>query len=287
MAKEFKGFGYVSGGLFLDSPPEGPGKFGPKVREILLTSSAFDWSAISPAVFGAMLQGVMEKGQRREIGAHYTSEGNILKVIGPLFLDELWEEFKALKAGPEGLKRFHEKISRLKFLDPACGCGNFLIVTYRELRFLELEILKVLSFEKPPPLDSPPGPKVSLERFYGIEIEDFPCQIAQIGLRLTDLQMDLEFSKRLGKNFVRFPVNPSANIQRANALGLDWERVVAKEELSYILGNPPFLGYSNQSQGQKADISLVFTNPHGKPYPGAGKIDYVAAWYFKAAKFMA
>jgi hypothetical protein len=246
----------------------------------------FDWNKISPAIFGAMFQGVMDKGQRRELGAHYTSEENILKLINPLFMDDLWKEFDRVKTDPAALERFHEKISRLNFLDPACGCGNFLIITYRELRLLELEILKMQYSSQQMILDVSMLLKVGVEQFYGIEYEDFPCQIAQVGMWLIDHQMNLRVSEQFGQYYARLPLIQSATIVRGNALRIDWERVIPSRELAYILGNPPFVGYSNQSEAQKADILSVYVDEKGKPFKTAGKIDYVAAWYYKAAKYM-
>jgi len=174
LSDEFKQFRYINGSLFRENLPSA--EFDTKMRQTLLDCLNFDWNKISPAIFGAMFQGVMDKTQRREMGAHYTSEGNILKLINPLFLDGLWQEFDRVKTDPAALDRFHDKIARLKFLDPACGCGNFLIITYRELRVLELEILK-MKVTSQLVLDIAPMLKVSVEQFYGIEYEDFPCQI--------------------------------------------------------------------------------------------------------------
>jgi hypothetical protein len=229
----------------------------------------------------------MGRRLRRETGAHYTSEENILKVIRPLFLDGLWEEFGSLKADPEALARFREKISRLKFLDPACGSGDFLIITYRELRTLELEALKLPHPGSPPHFAPPPGPMVNAGQFSGIELDDFPCRIARLGMWLMDRQMDLRALAALpGLPHAPRPAPPGPNIAHGNALRMDWETVAPKKELSYVFGNPPYLGYSNQSPDQKADVLSVYRAPDGSPYPSAGKIDYVAAWYYKAAKFM-
>ncbi|MDR2301121.1 MAG: class I SAM-dependent DNA methyltransferase [Deltaproteobacteria bacterium] len=282
LSGELKNFGHADGGLFLGFAPRG--EFDSKTLGILLECAAFDWSAVSPAIFGSLFQGVMNQRQRRETGAHYTSEENILKVIKPLFLDDLWEGFYRVKANREKLVSFHEKISGLKFLDPACGCGDFLIVAYRELRLLELGVLRILYSGRDQ--KTAPGAKVNLGQFYGFEIEDFPCQIAQIGLGLMDYQLGKLFSESFGQGFVSRFATGGAKIVRANALRLDWEKVVTKKELSFIFGNPPFAGYSNQSPEQKADIVSVFRDANGKSYPGAGKIDYAAAWFFKAAKFM-
>jgi hypothetical protein len=234
-----------------------------------------------------MFQGVMDMQQRRELGAHYTSEENILKLINPLFLDGLWKEFDRVKTDPAALDCFHEKIAWLKFLDPACGCGNFLIITYRELRLLEMEVLKMKIGSNQMIIDISPMLKVSVEQFYGIEREDFPCQIATVGMWLIDHQMNMLVSEQFGTYYLRLPLTQSATIAHGNALRIAWESIVPKEELSYILGNPPFVGYSFQSAEQKYDIRSAYLDADGKPLKTAGKIDYVAAWYYKAAKMLA
>ena len=283
LSDELRQFRYINGGLFKDLLPMA--EFDAQMRQTLIDCINFDWNKISPAIFGAMFQGVMDKTQRRELGAHYTSEENILKLINPLFMDELWAEFDRVKTDPATLERFHDRISRLKFLDPACGCGNFLIITYRELRLLELEILKMRS-KRQKMLDISPLMKVSVEQFYGIEYEDFPCQIATVGLWLIDHQMNVRVSEQFGNYYARLPLTQTATIIHGNALRIDWESIVPKEELSYILGNPPFLGYSNQNEEQKKDILSVYIDASGKPLKTAGKIDYVSAWYYNAAKYL-
>ena len=284
LSAELRQFRYINGGLFKDLLPSA--EFDGKMRGILLECCHFDWNTISPAIFGAMFQGVMDKNQRRELGAHYTSEENILKLINPLFMDALWQEFDRVKTSPAALEAFHDTISRLKFLDPACGCGNFLIITYRELRRLELEILKIKASSRQRLLDIAPLMKVTVTQFYGIEYEDFPCQIAQAGMWLMDHQMNLRVADQFGCYYARLPLTESATIVHGNALRLDWQAVVAREELSYILGNPPFVGYSNQSDEQKADMVATYVGPDHKPLRNAAKIDYVAAWYYKAAQLI-
>jgi len=276
LSDELRQFRYINGELFKERLP--PADFDDKTRKILLECREFDWSQISPAIFGAMFQGVMDKEKRRELGAHYTSEENILKLINPLFLDDLYKEFEKVKTDPIGLDRFHDKISKLKFLDPACGCGNFLIITYRELRLLELEILKMKIHTDQMSMDISPLLKVGVEQFYGIEYEAFPCHIAQVGLWLTDHQMNLKASEFFGTYYIRLPLTHSATIVHANALRIDWNDVVSKPELSYILGNPPFVWYGNQSKEQKEDMTLIF--------PKNKNLDYVCAWYKKATEFM-
>ena len=267
-------FRYINGGLFAQSLPFAD--FNAKMRQTLLDCCAFDWNKISPAIFG-----VMDKKQRRELGAHYTSEENILKLINPLFMDALWREFDRVKAVPARLDAFHHKIASLKFLDPACGCGNFLIITYRELRLLELEILKMKTNTGQRHLDISTMLKVSVEQFYGIEYEDFPCQIAQVGMWLMDHQMNLRVADMFGMYYARLPLTQSATIVHANALRMDWEDVVPAKELSYILGNPPFVGARIMSAEQKDDLLHVFEDTKN-----AGNLDYVCCWYKKAVEIM-
>jgi len=284
LSEELKQFQYINGSLFASALPSAD--FDGRMRIILAGCLGFDWAKISPAIFGAMFQGVMDKDRRRELGAHYTSEENILKLINPLFLDDLWKDFHKVKTDPKALDGFHAKLAGLRFLDPACGCGNFLIITYRELRRLELEVLKMKVATAQLELDVSSLLKVSVEQFYGIECEDFPCQIAQVGMWLVDHQMNLEASDFFGQYYARLPLTKSATIVHGNALRIDWESVVARGELSYIFGNPPFVGYSNQNAEQKDDILSVYLDENGKPFKNAGKIDYVSAWYYKAAKYL-
>ncbi|MDR0499363.1 MAG: hypothetical protein LBH03_06500, partial [Holophagales bacterium] len=281
LSPNIKQFRYINGGLFKD--PLLSAQFDPKMRGILIDCCYFDWSSISPAIFGAMFQGIMDREQRREIGAHYTSEENILKLINPLFIDELWKEFNAIKTELKALDKFHAKIASLKILDPACGCGNFLIIAYRELRLLELEILKikVSSGQKRLAFAVASLLKVNVGQFYGIECEAFPCQIAQTGLWLMDHLMNMRVSTEFGQHYVRLPLTTSATIVHGNALRIDWESVVSKDELSYILGNPPFVGKKEQSKEQKAELFETFGNQKG-----IGNLDYVTAWYKKAADMM-
>ena len=279
LSDELKQFQYINGTLFALRLP--PANFNPKMRQTLLDCLNFDWNKISPAIFGAMFQGVMDKSKRREMGVHYTSEENIEKLINPLFLDELWAEFNKVKTDPAALDNFHNKIARLKFLDPACGCGNFLIVTYGKLRELELEILKMKIGSSQLVMDISKYLKVSIEQFYGIEYEEFPCQIAQVGMWLIDHQMNLLVSEQFGLYFARLPLSQGATIVHGNALRIDWEEIAPKDELSYILGNPPFLGARIMSPIQKEDMLHVF----GK-IKNLGNLDYVTAWYKKAADIM-
>jgi len=274
-------FQYINGGLFAETLPFAD--FTEKMRSVLIECAKFDWSHISPAIFGAMFQGVLEKEKRRELGAHYTSEENILKLINPLFMDGLREEFERVKNAPKKLDEFHTKIAGLKFLDPACGCGNFLIIAYRELRKLELEVLKKkVGKSAQLKIDILWNLlRVNVGQFYGIEYEEFPCQIARVGMWLTDHQMNLEASDLFGCYYARLPLVQSATIVHGNALRMDWESVVPKAELSYVLGNPPFVGASMMSPEQKADAVAIF----GK-IKLSNSIDYVGAWYHKAAAYI-
>jgi type I restriction-modification system DNA methylase subunit len=271
-------FPYVNGKLFEEILPTA--SFDTKMRQALLDCCYIDWSLISPAIFGSMFQSVMNPKERRNLGAHYTSETNILKLIKPLFLDELWSEFHNIKDNKNKLPEFHKKLSTLKFLDPACGCGNFLVITYRELRLLELEILRAqyknqlaTSIEQIIWLD--------VDQVYGIEYEEFPARIAEVAMWLMDHQMNMQISQEFGQYFVRLPLKKSAKIVHGNALEMDWEDVVEKNDLNFILGNPPFIGYAWQSESQKNDMASVFSD-----IKGSGVLDYVSAWYLKSAKYI-
>jgi hypothetical protein len=280
LSDELKRFAYVNGSLF--SEKLSFADFDTNMRKMLLDCASMDWSYISPAIFGSMFQGVMAKKERRELGAHYTSEENIQKLIKPLFLDELWTEFERIKGNSKQLKQFHEKISRMKFLDPACGCGNFLIVTYRELRLLELEILKMLinvNVRGQMTYDLEWYLKLNVNQFYGIEYEEFPCQIAQVGMWLIDHQMNMLAAEHFGLYYARLPLRQSATIVHGNALRINWQEVVPNHELSYILGNPPFAGNRDATEEQKYDMRKIFK---GKP----GRLDYVCAWYMLAAEYI-
>lgn len=283
LSDDLKRFRYIDGSLFREALP--PAAFDAKMRAILLDCCDFDWTQISPAIFGAMFQGVMNPRQRRELGAHYTSVENILKVIQPLFLDELEEEFGRSISTEAELRAFQDKLASLTFLDPACGSGNFLIITYQRLRELEFKILKLLhsNLQYDWLTDHT---RVGLHQFYGIEIEDFPCEIAKVSMLLMKHLCDMQVSDHFGTNFIDFPIKDNANIVRGNALRLDWNEVVPAEKLNYILGNPPFVGYSNQTPEQKQEIRNVYLKADGRPYESAGKIDYVAGWYFKASQYM-
>lgn len=254
-------------------------------RDTLLKCCSFDWSAISAAIFGSLFQGVMDDEERRQLGAHYTSEINIRKVIEPLFLDELYNEFDASKRSPAKLKEFHSKLASLKFLDPACGCGNFLVTTYRELRRLEIQVLKRLRNPKDTSLvmfGAEELSKLHVNQFYGIEIEEFPALVARTAMYLADHQANLELSKEFGVIFARIPLEEPATIINKNALTVDWKEIVSPNELDYIIGNPPFYGARFMSKTQKAELISLFPST----LRGVGNLDFVTGWYVKAAQFI-
>ncbi|MBR3221609.1 MAG: class I SAM-dependent DNA methyltransferase [Kiritimatiellae bacterium] len=266
-------FPYVNGGLFAECLPIAA--FSPEMRRAILDCGELDWSKISPAIFGAMFQGVMDEKARHDLGAHYTSEENILKLIKPLFLDALRVEFDGICAlrgnsRPSRLRAFHDKIASLTFLDPACGCGNFLLIGYRELRHIEMDVLDELHKDDPSlVLDVTQLCKVNVSQFYGIEIEPFPAEIAKVALWLMDHLCNMEVADRFGQYFARIPIKDSPHIVCANALTTDWPRT------DYIMGNPPFLGRMQKSAEQQAEIDRFFDYKD---------VDFVACWHAKAAE---
>jgi hypothetical protein len=278
----FAAFPYVNGRLFeerLDPPV-----FNGAMRRLLIDLCEMNWGAISPAIFGAMFQAVIEldaRDRRRQLGAHYTSEANILKLIGPLFMDELHAEFERVKNNKNQLFEFQKKLSQLAFLDPACGCGNFLVISYRELRRLEIEVLRAAEKLGQRWGNVFQAITVDVDQFFGIEIEEFPAQVAQVAMWLTDHQMNIEASEIFGEPILRIPLLKSAHIRHGNALQLDWAEFVPPTRLNYILGNPPFVGKQHQSAEQKADLAAVTAGIHG-----AGVLDFVAGWYVKAARYL-
>ncbi|MCW5206316.1 class I SAM-dependent DNA methyltransferase [Desulfobulbus sp. F5] len=284
--EQLAAFPFINGKLFEEPLPIAA--FDAAMRQSLLDCCGLDWSRISPAIFGSLFQSIMDKQARRNLGAHYTSEQNILKLIKPLFLDSLREEFGKVKGTRKKLEEFHQKLRSLTFLDPACGCGNFLVIAYRELRLLELDILRVLhtsvrnEVEKvQQSLDVRGLIRLNVDQFFGIELEEFPAQIAQVALWLTDHQMNQQVSEEFGLYFARIPLKTSPNIICGNALRLDWNEVVPVERLSYIMGNPPFVGKTYQNAEQRTDAALVFAGINN-----SGLLDFVAAWYVKAAQML-
>lgn len=275
--EQLNDFPYVNGKLFEEILPMA--SFDSKMRQALLDCCYIDWSKISPAIFGSMFQSVMNPKERRNLGAHYTSESNILKLIKPLFLDELWSEFESLKGNKNKLPEFHKKISQLKFLDPACGCGNFLVITYRELRLLELEVLRATYKSGQGVLDVSDIIWLDVDMMCGIEYEEFPARIAEVAMWLIDHQMNMQISNEFGQYFARLPLKKSAKIVHGNALQVDWDEKFI--EMDYIIGNPPFIGYPWQNVIQKKDILNIFGT-----HKGASSLDYVSCWFALASKYM-
>jgi hypothetical protein len=271
-------FAYVNGELFAENL--GFADFNRDMRNALLACTHFDWSRISPAIFGSLFQAVMEPRERRQIGGHYTSERDILKVIRSLFLDDLRAEFERRKDSKADLRRFHRKLAGLRFLDPACGCGNFLVITYRELRSLEIEILKLLP-EAQRELDIQRLSLMDVDAYYGIEISEWPVRIAEVAMWLMDHQMNIRLSEAFGQYFVRLPLKKSPTIVCGNALRLDWKKILPPAECSYILGNPPFVGGKFQTDEQRADMNTVAAG-----IENYGLLDYVTGWYVKAAQYI-
>lgn len=293
LEEDLAAFPYVNGGLFENENIEIP-QFTEEIRHLILTNASedFDWSEISPTIFGAVFESTLNPETRRSGGMHYTSIENIHKVIDPLFLDALQDEFAQIKELKQAatvekrLRAFQSKLADLVFLDPACGSGNFLTETYISLRRLENRVLKELlgaqivlgALENPI--------QVSISQFYGIEINDFAVTVAKTALWIAESQMMKETEDIVNMNLDFLPLKTNAYITEANALRIAWESVVPKAKLNYIMGNPPFVGYSLQSKEQKADMLAIYVDEKGKPYKTAGKIDYVAGWYFKAAQLM-
>lgn len=291
--EELLAFPYVNGGMFAENKLEIP-NFTDELSELILehASSNFDWSEISPTIFGAVFESTLNPETRRSGGMHYTSIENIHKVIDPLFLDELKDElneirqFKQFKTVEQRSKQFQSKLSSLTFFDPACGSGNFLTETYISLRRLENEAIKLYMGDTVALDLGQELVKVKLNQFYGIEINDFAVSVAKTALWIAESQMLEETKDIVFANIDFLPLKSYTNIVEGNALEIDWETVVSKDKLSYIIGNPPFLGYSLQSPKQKADLLSVYVDENGKPYKTAGKIDFVSAWYFKASQIM-
>jgi hypothetical protein len=281
-------FPYVNGALF--DGGLGHCEFDETARNTLIECSRLDWSEISPAIFGSLFQAIMhfddeaataKTKKRRELGAHYTSEENILKVINPLFMDDLRKELGKCGNSKQKLNAFHDRLACLNFFDPACGCGNFLVIAYRELRLLELEVIqKIWGNNLTAQLDVDTLIRCNVHQFHGIEIDPSAAQIATLALWLIDHQMNLKV-KSLGLYYHRLPLKKKANIVCANALRIDWADVIAPEQCSYIMGNPPFIGKKEQLPLQKVDMELLLST-----VKGSGVLDYVAAWYIKATAYI-
>jgi hypothetical protein len=282
---------YVNGSLFAEAI--GIPQFDHQMRTILLDCCAFDWSRVSPAIFGSMFQSVMDPVLRHDLGGHYTSERNIMKVVSALFLDELQVEFDQSKNSSTKLRRLHDRIASLRFLDPACGCGNFLIISYRELRLLETSILRrlrELSQRTAHQLvtDVALVSRIDVDAMSGIEIEEFPARIAEVAMWVTDHQMNTALSAEFGLSLLRLPLRASPGIRIGNALRLEWESMLPEDALDspnvhlYILGNPPFVAKHNRTAEQSHDMDIACAD-----LPHRGSLDYVAAWYVKAARLCA
>ena len=273
-------FPYVNGGLFRE--PIATADCTKTIRARIIEAGHFDWSLISPAIFGSMFQSVMDPLARRTLGAHYTSEQNILKVVEPLFLDDLRAALDDCGTSAVKLRRLHEHLGSLKFLDPACGCGNFLVITYRELRRLETELLTRLHGAGPlqQTLDIDSYRKVKVDQFYGIEIEEFPARIAETAMYLMDHLENERLGTLFGVNVVDLPLDAKATIVVDNALQRGWATVLAPAECDYVIGNPPFAGQKTRQANQTADLKAIF----GRQY--ARYLDYVSGWFHKAADYM-
>ncbi len=272
-------FPYVNGKLFAEtlSFPD----FDSTMRETLFTCIAVDWSSVNPAIFGALFQSIMDKTKRRNLGIHYTSEVSILKVLRPLFLDALHAEFEQVKGTKRRLEQFHAKLGTIRVLDPACGCGNFLVIAYRELRLLEIDVLRELKKKEVNlTLDVLSLLHIDVDQFYGIEYEEWPTQIAQVALWLTDHLMNLAVSTEFGQYVVRLPLKKSPVLRHGNALRIDWKTVVDPAILTYVVGNPPFIGHQYRSDDQQEDMTTVWGDTRSK------RLDYVTCWLRKAVDFM-
>ena len=280
--KDIKLFPYVNGGLF-DRPLSKTPDFTIFTLHALFKCCNLDWSEISPAIFGSLFQSVMNASERRHLGAHYTSEAYISRLIDPLFMESLWAEFNAVRSNLKKLRAFHEKLGKLKFFDPACGCGNFLVVTYKDLRLLELEIIKTLFNDFTGDIDRTLVKvnslrQIKLGNFFGIEIEESSFLIAQTAMWLADHQCNQLLNKEFGEYIPSVPLPKGASIRHGNSLTIDWQKEFPN--VDFIIGNPPFVGKQLQSETQKVDLELIF-----KGIQGSGNLDYVAAWYLKAAKY--
>lgn len=280
--EDLRQFEYINGDLFAERLPMPA--FDSTMRSLLLDACAFDWSPVSPAIFGALFQSVMDKKKRRAIGAHYTTEQNILKLIHPLFLDDLRAELDRLKTRRDtgqsaALQAYQKKLAEIRCFDPACGCGNFLVIAYRELRILETEVLLQLNRNRT--LDVAELSQVDVNQFFGIEIEEFPVRIAEIALWMMDHIMNMRLSEALGGYFPRFPLKASPTIKNADALEIDWATVLAPANCTYVLGNPPFGGAKYQTDAQRVQVARIAAFPKKH-----GTLDYVTAWFMKAGAYI-
>jgi hypothetical protein len=283
---ELAAFPYVNGGIFEEkiTLPDLDDEF----RAAVLDASAVDWSTISPAIFGSMFQSVRDAKTRRELGEHYTSEENILKTLNPLFLDELRGEFEAAlardtdKKKSNALQALWQRLGELRFMDPACGCGNFIIVAFRELRALELEImlaLQDLAGYTQLALDATSGLRVTLDHFYGLEIDEWPARIAETAMFLTDRQCDLRMKERVGMAPERLPIRRQAKIVVGSALTMDWRRILEPSSSVIVAGNPPFRGKTERTDEQTEDMQIAWGSHYN------GEADFVTSWFAKSAQY--
>ncbi|ABA57952.1 conserved hypothetical protein [Nitrosococcus oceani ATCC 19707] len=283
MPAHFQAFPYVNGGLLRDDEPIP--EFGRKARRILLDCGSLNWSAINPDIFGSMFQAVIDEEQRGNLGQHYTSVSNIMKVIQPLFLDKLYAELEKSRKRDRKLKELLIRLQNLRVFDPACGSGNFLIIAYKELRKLEMEVIDALNAISDQAEMYYSG--IRLSQFYGIEIDDFAHEVATLSLWLAEHQMNMAFKAKFGYAEAALPLRDSGDIVCGNALRLDWEEVCPPADGSgnpreiYICGNPPFLGTTERSKEQSADMKHVFSS-----FKSIGYLDIVAAWFWKGANFI-
>ena len=261
------------------------------MRQALLNACRFDWTAISPAIFGALFQSVMQPAERRAQGAHYTTEKNILKVIEPLFLDDLKTEFTRLKMRKDTRKRtdlrtFQQRLGQLTFLDPACGCGNFLIIAYRELRLLEIEVLRALRTltgeAEQRVLDVAELSRVNVDQFYGLELGEFPARIAETALWMMDHIMNNRLSLEFGQTYARIPLTVSPHIMHGDALETDWNELLPAENCSFVLGNPPFSGFVMRTTEKQTQTKELLAQLGA----AGSRLDYVAAWFLKAGAYL-
>jgi hypothetical protein len=277
--EKFSAFPYVNGGIFAEKLETI--KFNRKMRVALIDAANYDWSSINPTIFGALFQFIKDKEARDKLGEHYTTEENINKVIKPLFLDELNSKLDSAWDSIKELKKLRADLAKIRILDPACGCGNFLVVAYRHLRQLELELivrLNELEGKKDTvQLDGSMGLSIHLDQFYGIEIAEWPAQVARIALFLTNHQANLKLERVTGFIPTSFPISEAANIFNQNALTCDWDDLVDFSELSFIIGNPPFLGHISRTKEQTQELINVWGRED------IGRLDYVTAWYKKAS----
>ena len=295
-------FPYVNGGLF--SRPHTAPIFTRRSRQVVIESGELDWSAINPDIFGSMIQAVITPEHRGGLGMHYTSVPNIMKVIEPLFLTELYEEFEAAKYDPRRLNKLLERIGKIKIFDPACGSGNFLIIAYKELRLLEIIILqqlqtlqKVATGFEPHQLELIPKAqltlaasyqttmftRIELENFYGIELDDFAHEVAILSLWLAQHQMNMKFKEAFGTGNPTLPLKEGGHITHGNATRIDWERVCPKKtgDEIYVLGNPPYVGFKGQNMEQKKDMEIIF-----KGIEDFKSLDFIACWFYKSSKYI-